>query len=269
MKRSIVTIFAAAAAALPACDEDGGQTESQGEGMLRVTVYGEEYIEDQIPAADVVDGWKIQFSTFLVGLDGIEADGTPVPGAWVFDLTQASGGTGHEVDAISMPAGRVEHLDYRVGPVSAPDGGTATAAQIELMTSMGYGVYVEGTADKGGRSLSFGWGFSGSTRYVQCETAQGLQAGAEATSQITIHADHLFYDDLDSSEPNVAFDLIASADADGDGNVTPDELRAVDITGQTRYQVGSRDITDLWSFIEAQIGTLGHIDGEGHCEIGN
>ena len=267
MKRSMITILAAAVTVLPACDDDGKQTESQ--GMLRVTVYGEEYIEDEIPAADVIDGWRIQFSTFLVGLDGIEADGTPVPGAWVFDLTQASGGRGHEVDGISMPAGVVEHLDYRVGPMATVDGGNATDSQIEMMTSLGYGVYVEGMASKGARSLSFAWGFSGATRYVQCETAQELQAGAEAVSQITIHADHLFYDDLDSPDPNVAFDLIASADADGDANVTVDELRAVDITGQTRYQVGSRDITDLWSFVEAQIGTLGHIDGEGHCEIGS
>ena len=32
------------------------------------------------------------------------------------------------------------------------------------------------------------------------------------------------------------------------------------------YQVGSTDIMDLWHFIEHQTTTIGHIDGEGHCE---
>src|SRR5690606_19242015 len=110
--------------------------------------------------------------------------------------------------------------------------------------------------------------FATDTRYVECHAAADLAEG-DASSQLTIHADHLFYDDLDSEEPNVAFDLVASADADANGEVTTEELRALDITAQTRYQVGSRDITELWGFIEAQTATLGHIDGEGHCEIGS
>ncbi|MEZ4472315.1 MAG: hypothetical protein R3F60_16270 [bacterium] len=63
----------------------------------------------------------------------------------------------------------------------------------------------------------------------------------------------------------MAFDLIAAADADGDGLVTEAELAAVDISTQERYQVGSRPISDLWRFIEQQATTVGHIDGEGHC----
>jgi hypothetical protein len=47
--------------------------------------------------------------------------------------------------------------------------------------------------------------------------------------------------------------------------IDADELRAIDITAEDNYQVGSRDIDNLWDFIEAQTHTLGHIDGEGHC----
>ena len=61
-------------------------------------------------------------------------------------------------------------------------------------------------------------------------------------------------------------DLVAAADADADGVITQVELAALDITTQARYQVGSRDITDLWGYISAQTATVGHIDGEGHCE---
>ncbi len=108
--------------------------------------------------------------------------------------------------------------------------------------------------------------FDTDTTYVNCETDQKLEDGGQATSQITIHADHLFYDDLVSDDPNVAFDLVASADTDGDGNVTEAELAALDISGEDRYQVGDLPVTDLWGFISAQTKTLGHIDGEGHCD---
>ena len=48
--------------------------------------------------------------------------------------------------------------------------------------------------------------------------------------------------------------------------MTQAELAAVDLRPLENYQVGSTDITDLWRFIEQQTTTLGHIDGEGHCD---
>ena len=48
--------------------------------------------------------------------------------------------------------------------------------------------------------------------------------------------------------------------------VSQAELEAVDIRPLANYQVGSTDIMDLWHFIEHQTTTIGHIDGEGHCE---
>ncbi len=63
------------------------------------------------------------------------------------------------------------------------------------------------------------------------------------------------------------FQLFADADADGNHAITLDELAAVDITGLANYQVGNAtDVTDLAAFVVAQTATLGHIDGEGHCQ---
>jgi hypothetical protein len=93
-----------------------------------------------------------------------------------------------------------------------------------------------------------------------------VSGGAEARVELTIHGDHLFYDDLFSSEPSVRFDLIADADRNGDWDISQEELLAVDLRPLPNYQVGSTDIVDLWRFIEQQTTTLGHIDGEGHCE---
>ena len=248
------------------CLVTGCDSTADGEGTLRVTIYGEEFIEDKVPAADVTDGWEIVFSKFLVAVHDVAADGTALDGHWVWDLRKSSGGNGHEVGTLMMPAGTVEHLDYRVGPAAAGAMGNAAAADVTAMADAGFSVWVVGTATRDAETITFDWGFSTNTRYSDCQTEQALSDGGKATSQMTIHSDHLFYDDLESEEPNVAFDIIAGADADADGAVTAPELAAVDITGESRYQVGSRDITELYGFIAAQTATLGHIDGEGHCE---
>lgn len=249
--------------ALVACDAEGG------EGTLRVAIYGEEFIEEGIPADVFSDGWSVELTRFLVAVDEIDADADPVPGQHVFDLTQPSGGEGHDVARLTVPAGTVEELSYRIAPAGIDaEAGNATPADVEALRDGGFSLLVEGVATKGDDEKAFAWGFTTTTRYSPCETNQEIDDGGTATSQITIHADHLFYDDLDSETPNVAFDLVAAADADSDGTVTAAELAAVDITTEARYQVGSRDIADLWGFIEAQTATVGHIDGEGHCHTG-
>jgi hypothetical protein len=249
------------------CLVAGCSDQEEGEGNLRVTIYGEELVEDTIPADVFVDGWQVDFSKFLVSVGDISADEIGLDGHFVFDLTQASGGDGHEVGTIVVPAGIIEDVDYRVGPSTSATAGNAAAADVELMNGMGYSVYIEGAATRDDESITFAWGFETDT-VTHCGTQQLVRDGDEATSQMTIHADHLFYDDLDLPEPNVTFDLVAMADAEPDGTVTPEELGAVDITGLSNYGVGSRDIDDLWGFIEAQTSTVGHIDGEGHCDRG-
>lgn len=246
-----------------ACDTDDEQT------SLRIAAYGEEYVEDLIPAADVVDGWEIELSRMLVVLSDVEADGVALPGSYVVDLRTSSMGQGHALGELMLPSGDAPHLAYRIAPVAQAEPVAATAEDVLTMVDEGLSILVEGQATRGGETIAFSWRFATDTRYEECHAASALSAGGEVSSQLTIHADHLFFDDLDSPEPNVAFDLIAQADGNGDGEVTMEEMRAVDITGQARYQVGSREITDLWSFIEAQTTQVGHIDGEGHCEVGS
>jgi hypothetical protein len=60
---------------------------------------------------------------------------------------------------------------------------------------------------------------------------------------------------------------IVDADADADGEVSQDELAAVGLA-ELGYDVGSwSEVTDLEAFIAALTHTLGHIDGEGHCQM--
>lgn len=257
------TLLAALGLLTAACADPGQAT-------LRITAYGEEYVERGIPADALSDGWSVEFHRFLVAIAEVEASGEPLSGAFVVDLTRPSDGEGHLLGALTLPAEGVPELSYRVAPpIEAPTPVSATADDVAALVDARASLLVEGTATRGAEEIGFSWIWATDTRYEQCASTAELAQDPEPTSQLTFHADHLFYDDLDSPTPNVSFDLVAAADADANGEVTEAELRALDITTQARYQVGSRDVTDLWAFIEVQTGTLGHIDGEGHCERGS
>lgn len=128
----------------------------------------------------------------------------------------------------------------------------------------GYSLWVAGEARRDDEVMAFEWGFPLEYGH-SCALDQDIATPQPDAITLTIHADHLVLDDLDVN-PQVAFDAIAEADSDGDGVVVPAELAAVDITTMERYSSGSRAIPDLWNYIGALAGTLGHVDGEGGCE---
>ena len=278
MKQTPISALALLALSVTACGEDKDSDAAPSTGTLNVRIWGEEYIEDTIPAETFADGWSVRFDKFLLRVGSVRVGaetGTPslTTGTTyrVYDLAvppaTAGDAPGHlvasaEVDAVDTPI-----VGYTVAGGGDAEAGNASPADTERLTQNGWAVYVEGVATKADVTKRFAWGFEGTQRYFPCESTATFTAGV-AEVQLTIHGDHLFYDDLTAEEPNVAFDVVASADTDDDGEITVEELTARDITGEARYQVGSFPVTNLYAFIEHQIGTLGHIDGEGHCETG-
>lgn len=198
-----------------------------GPATLRIAAYGEPFIEDRIPAEVFVHGWEVEFDRYLVAFSEVEADGQALNGAFVVDLTQPSDGAGHELGTVTLPPGGPSN--HRL---SHPADRTVTVRP-SLMARPS----------------------------IQMDApVSASQATSSSVADVGV--------DLDSEEPNVAFDLVASADSDDDGKVSVDELWETSITGQARYQVGSRDdLVDLWGFMVVQAQDLGHIDGEGHCEL--
>ncbi len=95
-----------------------------------------------------------------------------------------------------------------------------------------------------------------------------MEPDGEATTELTIHADHLFYDDYTANDPGLAFDVFAGADdnGDGDGVITWEEMEAVDITGLDGYESEGK-AADLRAYVELLASSLGHVDGEPHCEM--
>lgn len=242
------------------CDDEESTTATQDH---QITAYGEDFIEVEIPA-DESDGWRIEFERFVVLIHAVQAGGVQLDGPYAVDLTADSGGTGHALG--TLPGGPYDRLDYRIAPAASAEAINVSADALQPMFDGGYAIWIEGSATKDGVTKTFAWGFDTDTTYRACETMPA-EAGDAVRSALTIHGDHFFFDDLAGGEPNVAFELIASADADDDGVVTPEELAAVDITAETRYQVGNRTgVEDLWAYLKAQSTLIGHIDGEGHCD---
>ncbi|MFZ5786566.1 MAG: hypothetical protein ACOY3Y_09020 [Acidobacteriota bacterium] len=253
-------------------------------GTVQVTTYGESYIEEQIPAASgggegFADGYTVKFSKFLVALGGLSiADrdgrvGTEHKGQKIFDV---HGKGPHPVHTATIEARRWDRVGISVAKAQGAVAGNAAAADVSLLNDKGYSVYVAGEAAKGGKKVTFAWGFTTETGYRECReqtTGDGVAVptGGTATIQFTIHGDHLFYDDLQSTDPSLRFEAIAAADADGNGEVTLDELAKVDLTTLPTGQYGTGgdgSVTHLGGFVTALTRTLVHYQGEGHCHSG-
>ncbi|XXX73592.1 hypothetical protein WMF30_38710 [Sorangium sp. So ce134] len=268
-----------AAAALAGCGDDG----ASGAGSVAFSTWGEEYIEQEIPAADLEDGWSIQYQKFLLVLRNVTvADregnvGARMEGSILVDHTKP--GVKPVVTFEELEAKPWERVSYEIGPADADTAlEGATEDDKALMLDAGASVHIEAVARKGdgGDEKRLDWTFSLATRYADCK---GDRAGKETdgvlvtnggtdTVELTIHGDHFFYDDLQSATAARRFAPIAAADGDGDGAVTLEELAAVRLVEieEGPYGTGSAgDINDLGAFVAALSRTLGHFRGEGEC----
>jgi hypothetical protein len=219
--------------ALTACGE--------GEGTVRVTAYGEEFIEEGIGADDMNDGWAVTFDRFEVSLSDVVIAGAAIAVPSTVDVAEVSGGEGHELGSAVVTEGDYSDASFVI-------------ARIE----------VDGSAVLGAETKAFSWVLDAPTAYAACDARTSVSDGGVGTFQITIHADHLFYDSLVAEEPQVVFQPMADADADDDGELTREELSMSDIGS---FDPGSEGgVEDLWEWLVASTRTLGHADGEGHCE---
>lgn len=274
LRSGALTTILAVAAVAAGCGDDGA------DGTIQATVYGESFIEEGIPASAFSDGWAVTFDKFIVSIGDVKAQaGHGVPevgfdGYYVVDLARPSNGRGFTLETFAVPAGTYDHYGYMIRPAAGAVDVNA-GADAEALEQQGDSVRIVGSATKDDVTLTFDWGFSLAIAHAHCDVDFTID-GDEVTVQSTVHADHLFFDDAVSEDPQLAFDLIASADgaagAGPDGVITLNELDNIDIRTQTRYQVGSlrapdgSEITNLRQFLELQVGTMGHIDGEGHCD---
>jgi hypothetical protein len=278
MKTFVLALGLVATSILAGCGDA-----DEGTGSVAFSTWGEEYIEQEIPAADVEDGWAIHFDKFLVDIGRISiaeeggSEAAEMKGSFLFDHTKA--GVKPLQTFANLPARAFAHVSFEIAPVTA-DTQVAGVSETDksFMASNGYSVYVEANATKGSVSKRFVWGFTTATLYDRCKGELGgketdgvvVTNGGTDQAEITIHGDHFFYDDLQANEAKVRFDNLAAADADMDGTITMAELAQVKLAAIPRekgtYGTGSASgIDDLATFVTALSRTVGHFRGEGEC----
>jgi hypothetical protein len=264
-------------------------------GTARFTTWGEDYIMDSIPAdatgeEGFIDGWTLTYDKFLVAFHEIvvandkgETAATHT-GSFVVDNKQDG-----RKDLVTFPdlAARAwNRVSYQIKPALADSVlVSATAADRDLMVSNGYSIYVSGAATKLGAegqtvTKTFHWGFTTATQYKECqqatESGQAIQGivvtnGGTDTSELTTHGDHLYYDRLMAADDpavktSLRFDEKAAADANGDDEITLEELTAVPIDVR-KYDPSGLPAPNLGAFMTALARTVGHFRGEGECAI--
>jgi hypothetical protein len=271
-----VACFLAGILALAGC---GG-----GEGTVAFSSWGEDYIEKEIPEAEFEDGWSVRYSKFLVVIGNVKiADDEGTVGAEMKGSKLVNHVTPGVKPIISFPnleAKAWTKVSYEILPAdgSTELGEGATAADLDMMKAGGYAVYVEGTATKGATSKSYKWGFTVPTAYNDCKGDKDgketfgvlVTNGGTDEVELTIHGDHLYYDDLQAANAKLRFNAIASADADMDGVITLEELAAVKLVdidpADGAYGTGAAgNVNDLRAFVTDLSRTVGHFRGEGEC----
>lgn len=272
----LVLGMTAGSALLAGCGDDGGT------GTAVFNTWGEDYIEVELPADKLEDGWRITYQRFLVVIGRITvadtAGETAASSNKMYLFNHVVPGVKPIEEFKDLEAKAWDEVSYEISPAPADVilDASANEADKQLMVDNGYADYIEATATKGDQTIKMNWGLSLNTRYITCagpkegkETAGAIVTnGGVDTMELTIHGDHYFFDDLQAANAKNRFDAIAAADANMDGEVTLEELDQVDLTQLPDGQYGTGaagNINTLGDYVGALSRTIGHFRGEGEC----
>jgi hypothetical protein len=254
---------------------------------------GEEGTQRGYPSHLFQDGWSVQFTKYLVSVGG-------------FALTSASGerrtSSRHLVVDLQkgdveltgleeLPAGRWSAgFEVRPPPDDAelPDG-HVSAEDLARLRSRGYSYWLEGEAVKAGVGVySFAFGFPVNARMVDCINGTDGTLGivvpenSTAEAEITIHAEHMFYDRLGTHRGvQLRFEAFA-ATGGADKLITSEGLaqqQILDLRGMNGgelldaqgkpviYEPGAYEVKTLWEFVTQSIVDQAHLNGGGVCAV--
>jgi hypothetical protein len=263
-----------------------GACTSSETGTATFTTWGEEYIEQGIPAGGdgFVDGWSIEYDKFLVAFAHIKvADGGGDVGGTAeqsFVVDNVQPGRKKLLSFPDIEAKAWDRVSYQIRP-AAEDATLvdATSKDLQLLVDGGYSIYIQATATKGDVSKTLALGFQNATQYTECQAEEDgretlgiiVTNGSEATSELTTHGDHFFYDRLQGSaganvETSLRFETMALADADEDGVITAEELEAQPIDVEL-YDPSGLPASNMLQFLTGLSRTVGHFRGEGECTV--
>lgn len=238
-----------------------------GTGTWEVETRGLDTIEHPIPAERFADGCAAAYDTFVLvesDIALVDGDGDTVggiPGARAWDLTQPGP---HEVGSVDVTATYYDHVQWRLGPSPAVQGGNPSPDQLQILGEQA-SLVVGGMLTCPGGEVAFSWTFDTDASYDCAPGGLTIPAGGSNGTEISLSGEHLFYDGLENADAVLRGEAIVDADADQDGSVTPEELSTVSVAN-LGYDVGSQfEVATLYEFIAHLTRTLAHVDGDGNC----
>ncbi len=280
--------------AISACASTGDAT-----GDVRVVVSGEEAAVSGWPvgrgpeAIEFADGWTLAVDRAVVSVDGFElvgADGALAPITIDAALVTLSDGDLAVWELPEIPARRWHDVRWRIVPASASARviGSADAALHAEMVTRGAALHLAARASHAVHGeVALELFVPARITNRACRTEDGtdglvVPARSRVTAQLTLHLDHLFFDSLVDPDAAMRFEPWAAV-AGEDGVVTLDDLATQSITdlrgvggaplldqdgSMVFYDPGSTPLAsrDLAGFVRAAFTTVGHFQGEGHCE---
>jgi hypothetical protein len=261
------------------------------------TVAFEHYVASlgAVSVRDSVDGnTRTAPEVFVVDLTQVSESGTPLweldeldAGRWAFGYF-----VGHDRDAKRHSSAERALFDefieagkaYRlVGKVEKPDGVSCPPVSLAVVDGM------ENVGENGGGvpcyanpEIGFDLSLGVDVELGPCERdgGEGFAIGEKSTTTVavTIHGDHVFFNGFPEGAEGGVMRLaqwFADSDLNVDGTVTREELDALAPSelwelDLERYQFGGSPITPLdtlGTYLEAQLATQGHFQGEGECAI--
>lgn len=129
--------------------------------------------------------------------------------------------------------------------------------------------------------LRFRFVVSAETTFGPCRV-DGIEgfsvpAGGSKAVSLSVHGDHLFFNGFpQGTEGGIErrAQWLADSDLDLDGEITRDELARIpppDLAAIADYDLNVpfeelRPVNDMWTYLQAQLKTQGHLDGEGECD---
>lgn len=249
-------------------------------GDLSVLIEGEDSITHGIDPGteleDIVDGWTVRFSRYLVAAGDVRLtrgdEEIASERVLVVDLSAGS------AELATIDAVPVDRWDFAwsMRAVDAERHESARQDDFDEMIANDWTYLIEGTLSDGARTISFRLGVPVPVRFGPCEAEDGLPGATitegGTTVAVTLHGDHLFFDAFPSGAEVIErrAGWLAGSDLDGDGAITQAELEASEaglLFPSDTYNLAGAPIPieNGWDFVRAQLTTQGHFQGEGEC----
>ena len=286
----IVTSMALAASG---CGGDGAR--GNGDGNLTVLLAAEQSIPGGLRAGDqeedIRDGFDIEFNRYVIAVGLVAMSQTDGANRQRSDLVAVADfvslpTTAPELTAFDqIPTGQYTEFGFQtpVPEASAANLNSVDQSDVDAMIANGWSHIIEGTITRvsDGAEKSFLIEADVPSVYTAC-AVEGLPPGVNvsrnSSAEVTMHGDHLFFNGFPEDEGNItrlAKWLWDVQDIDGDDLIArPDLEAATDVgtlfpsppAGVYELTGGPLTINNAWDFVRAQLGTQGHIFGEGECE---